>query len=246
RQLVRSLCRCHGTQLLDRHRVRGRQLRRGHRAMDRDAAARRRLAAHHASPPCGDGDRRQRHCQHAGHSEPEAFQGHAGAFEPLRGRRELVGQARHRHRHRQQRPRHRAGPAFQRSRRDAGAAFADARHQHRAFGAACLCHLQRGHARGQRPDRDLDADAAGEEDTCDADGAVERARQGTARRSAPRRLQARFRRGRDRLAIQIFDTRRRLLLQCRLLQPDRRGRDQAQAIRRHRYVHRRRRADEGR
>ena len=62
-------------------------------------------------------------------------------------------------RHRQQRPRYRAGPVFERRRGDAGAAQPDADHQYRTVGAARLCGLQRGHAGGQRPDRDLDAAA---------------------------------------------------------------------------------------
>ena len=47
----------------------------------------------------------------------------------------------------------------------------------------------------------------------------------------PRRLQARLRRGRHRLAVQIPHPRRRLLFQRRLLEPDRRRRDQAEAVR---------------
>ena len=37
----------------------------------------------HASAPCGDGDRRQRHCQHARDCRPEKFRRYAGAFQPL-------------------------------------------------------------------------------------------------------------------------------------------------------------------
>ena len=51
-----------------------------------------------------------------------------------------------------------------------------------------------------------------------------------------RRLQARFRRGQYRLAVQIPHPRRRLLFQCRLLRPDRQGRDRAEAICRHRHA----------
>ena len=40
-------------------------------------------------------------------------------------------------------------------------ALVHAGRQHRAVGATGLCALQRGHAGGQRPDRDLDAAAAG-------------------------------------------------------------------------------------
>ena len=65
RQLVRSLCRGHGAELLDRDRIRGRQLRREGRPLDRDAAARRRHQAHHASASCGAGDRRQRDSERA-------------------------------------------------------------------------------------------------------------------------------------------------------------------------------------
>ena len=51
-------------------------------------------------------------------------------------------------------------------------------------------------------------------------------------------LQARFRRGRNRLAVQVPHARRRLLLQRRLLRSGRRRRDRAGAVRRHRRVRR--------
>ena len=51
--------------------------------------------------------------------------------------------------------------SFERRRGDAGAAQPDADRQHRTLGATGLRALQRGHARGQRPDRDLDAAEAG-------------------------------------------------------------------------------------
>ena len=75
---------------------------------------------------------------------------------------------------------------------------------------------------------------------------IEGARQGSARRAGARRLQARFRRGQYRLAVQIPHPRRRLLFQRRLLRPDRQGRYRAEAIRRYRHLRRRRREDEGR
>ena len=61
---------------------------------------------------------------------------------------EWKGRKAHRDRHRQQRPRHRAGPAFERRRGDDGAALLDAGGQHRAVGATGLHALQRGHAGG--------------------------------------------------------------------------------------------------
>ena len=63
----------HGAELLDRDRIRRRQLRREGRPLDRDAAPRRRQQAHHASAPCRARDRRQRHSEHARHSRPEEF-----------------------------------------------------------------------------------------------------------------------------------------------------------------------------
>ena len=77
-------------------------------------------------------------------------------------------------------------------------------------------------------------------------GEIQGARQGIARRPGARRLQARFRRRQYRLAVQISHPRRRLLFQRRLLRPDREGRYRAQAVRRSRHVHGRRREDEGR
>ncbi len=56
-------------------------------------------------------------------------------------------------------------------------------------------------------------------------------------------LQARFRRGRHRLAVQVSHPRRRLLFQRRLLRSDRHRRDRAGAIFRYRRVRRRRSAD---
>ena len=55
---------------------------------------------------------------------------------------EWKGKKAHRDRHRQQRPRHRAGPAFERRGSDDGAALLDAGGQHRAVGAAGLHALQ--------------------------------------------------------------------------------------------------------
>ena len=73
--------------------------------------------------------------------------------------------------------------------------------------------------------------------------AGQEARQEAARRAGARRLPARLRRGRHRLAVQVPDARRRLLLQRRLLGSDRRRQDRAGAVRRHRRIRRRRRAD---
>ena len=72
-------------------------------------------------------------------------------------------------------------------------------------------------------------------------GEIQGARPGIARRPGARRLQARFRRRQYRLAVQISHPRRRLLFQRRLLRPDRQGRYRAQAVRRSRHVHGRRR-----
>ena len=65
-------------------------------------------------------------------------------------------------------------------------------------------------------------------------GEIEGARQGIARWPGARRLQARFRRGQYRLAVQIPHPRRRLLFQRRLLRPDRQRRDRAEAVCRYR------------
>ena len=62
------------------------------RTLDRDAAPRRRQPAHHASAPCRDGDRRQRHSEPAGYSRPEEFRRHGAAFQPVQRRRGLEGQ----------------------------------------------------------------------------------------------------------------------------------------------------------
>ena len=120
------------------HRIRGRQLRREGGPLDGDAAPANGEQAHHASAPCRARHRRQRHSEHARHSRPEEFCRQGGAFRRLSRRRELEGQARAGDRHRQQRPRHRAGPAFQRRRGDDGAALLDAGGQHRTLGAAGL------------------------------------------------------------------------------------------------------------
>ncbi len=76
--------------------------------------------------------------------------------------------------------------------------------------------------------------------------AIEDSSTGRCSRAWPDRLQARLRRGQYRLAIQISQPRRRLLFQCRLLRPRRLRRDQAEAVRRDRHLHRRGRADEER
>ena len=116
--------------------------------------------ARHASAPCGAGDRRQRHSEPARYSGLKNFAGtvlHSSQYddgENWKGKRAIVD------RHRQQRPRHRAGSVFERRAGDAGAAQPDAGRQHRTLGATGLRALQRGHARGQRPDRDLDAAAS--------------------------------------------------------------------------------------
>ena len=67
-----------------------------------------------------------------------------------------------------------------------------------------------------------------------------------ARRAGAGRIQARFRRRRHRLAVQISDPRRRLLFQCRLLRPGGRRRDRVEAVCGYRRLRRRRRADEKR
>ena len=50
------------------------------RALDRDAAPRRRQQAHHASAPCRAGDRRQRHSEPARHCRPEEFRRHGACI----------------------------------------------------------------------------------------------------------------------------------------------------------------------
>ena len=73
---------------------------------------------------------------------PEEFRRHGDPFQPVHRRRGMEGQEGAGDRHRQQRPRHRAGPAFERRRGDDGAALLDAGGLHRAVGAAGLYALQ--------------------------------------------------------------------------------------------------------
>ena len=145
------------------------------------------------------------------------------------------GKKRARHRHRQQRPRHRAGPVLERRQGHPRAAQLDPDRQHRAERAAGLRAVRR---RPPLEDCDLITTsmplAAGEEEPHPPDRASAGPGQGAARRARARRLQARFRRGRHRLAVQVPHPRRRLLLQRRLLRSDRRGRDRAGAVLRHR------------
>ena len=95
--------------------------------------------AHDASAPCRDGHRRQRHSEFARYSQPEKLRRHGDAFQPIHRRRGMERQEGAGDRHRQQRPRYRAGPAFQRRRRHAGSAQLDAGRQHRTVGATGLC-----------------------------------------------------------------------------------------------------------
>jgi hypothetical protein len=62
------------------------------------------------------------------------------------------------------------------------------------------------------------------------------ARQAAARCARARRVPARLRRGRLGLAVQVPRARRRLLLQRRLLRPDRGAQDRPRAVRRHRTL----------
>ncbi len=106
---------------------------------------------------------------------------------------------------------------------DAGAAQLDHGGQHRAERAATLCALRRRPAaRGLRPHHHVDPAVAGEKEPQAAHRAGAEARPEAARRAGTRGLQAEFRRRRHRLAVQVSDARRRLLLQRRLLRPDRR------------------------
>ncbi len=154
------------------------------------------------------------------------------------------GKRAHRDRHRQQRPRHRAGPAFQRRRRHAGSALSTLVVSIEP--SAQLVYAP--YNEGTLEDNDLIATSmplqlARKSHQADR-REIEGAGQGTARRPGTRRLQARLRRGRHRLAVQISHPRRRLLFQRRLLRPDRQRRDRAEAVCRYRHVRRRRRADE--
>ncbi len=63
---------------------------------------------------------------------------HSSRYERRRG---LARQESHRDRHRQQRPRYRAGPAFERRRGDAGSAQLNPDHQYRTLGATGLCDV---------------------------------------------------------------------------------------------------------
>lgn len=82
RQLVRILCRWPGAELLDRDRVRRRQLRRERWPLDRHAAPWRRETCH-ASASCCAGHRRLRHSEHSRHSRTEGLCRQVRAFERL-------------------------------------------------------------------------------------------------------------------------------------------------------------------
>ena len=55
------------------------------------AAPRRRDDAHNAPAPCGDGDRRQRHCEHPGHPDAGRLPRHRAALEPDRDGEDFGG-----------------------------------------------------------------------------------------------------------------------------------------------------------
>ena len=178
-----------------------------------------------------------------GYSGAEGFRRHRCCIPASTATARTGGQARARDRHRQQRPRHRAGSLFQRRAGHAGAAQPDADRQHRAERAACLHALRRrAAARGLRPHRGVDAASLVRKSHQSLTEQGEEAGQAAARRAGAQRLQARLRRGRHRLAVQVSDARRRLLFQRRLLRPDRRGQDRARAVLRHRALRRGRRA----
>ena len=142
RQLDGGLCRGMELNYWTGTEFQGGSLRRKDRPLVGHAAPRRRQPAHHASAPCRDGDRSERHSEHSGHSVAEEFRRHGAALEPVHRRRRVARQARAHHRHRQQRPRHRAGSARQRrGQRHAGAAQPDHDRQCRAERAAALCAL---------------------------------------------------------------------------------------------------------
>ena len=140
-RVVRGLCGQHGAQLLDRHRIPRRPLRRNAGALVGRAPPRRRHHARDASAARRDGDRGQRHPEPSGHSDAEQLRRHGPACEPIPGRRRLARQAGDRHRLRHQRPRHRAGPARQRREGHARPAQLDHGGQCRAERAASLCAL---------------------------------------------------------------------------------------------------------
>ena len=98
--------------------------------------------AHHASAASRARYRRQRHSEPARYSLLEKLRRHGDPFQPVHRRRGVEGQEGGGHRHRQQRPRHRAGSAFERRRGDDGAALFDADSLHRTVGATGLHALQ--------------------------------------------------------------------------------------------------------
>ncbi len=91
-----------------------------------------------------------------------------------------------------------------------------------------------GTLRRQRPDCDFDAAAAGAAQPPTAHRAIQETRPGPARWPGAHRLQARFRRGRHGMAVQISHPRRRLLFQRRLLGSAGERRDRADPVRRYR------------
>src|SRR5438128_1241602 len=103
-RLVRGLCGKLGVELLDRHRIRRRQLRRKSKTMVRCAASGRRHAAADAPAPRRDGHRRERHSEPSGYSELAQLRRYSSALQSIRRRRGMEGQERSRHRLGQQRP----------------------------------------------------------------------------------------------------------------------------------------------
>ncbi len=248
RQLAGTLRRGHGDQLLDPHRLRGGGLRRPERDLDRTVATRRRHGAGDAAASHRDGDQRQRHAEPAGHPNAGPLRRHRDAFQRVRRRWALAGSRRPGVRHRHQRPRYRPGPARQRRAGDDDPAQPDPGRQHRAERPALRRRLPgAGTVPGRsRPDQRVDA-ARPDAPRPPADhrrGPPDR--QAAARRPGEGRVPAGFRRGRHRLAAEIPHPRRRLLLQRRLLRPDRCRRHPGGAVRRHRELRARRRPAAGR
>ena len=173
------------------------------------------------------------------------FRRHGAALQPVPGRQRLAGQARADHRLRQQRPRHRAGPAL-----DGAQVTMVQRSSTMVVNVEPSAQLPYALYDEGPPLEDCDLITTSvplplaKKSHIILTEQAKQARPGHCSMGSRGGLQARLRRGRHRLAVQISHARRRLLLQRRLLRPDRQRRGRPRAVFRHRGVRRRRRADE--
>ena len=220
-ELVRGLRRRPGAEFLDRHRAHARRLRRCAQAMERHAQARRRLEPRHASAPSHLRHRRVQHSTFPDLPGLKDFAGevvHSGSFHDA-ARLEGPQGAGDRHRH--QRPRRGAGAARARRRRHHHPAQQDLRGEPEGS-AKRLRHLLRRHpVRRLRPARDLVPLSGAAARLSALHHQEQNGRPQADQGAGSARLQDLVRRGRDRLPDDVSALRRRLLLQCRLLRPDR-------------------------